>query len=183
MPRRTRLTQTGSVAKSQLHRTRGIGGIQWCRCCRNCNDIREFFGMLVGCSGTGGWVEAFRKRVCKCCRPLFTRYFPPSKFGSNVGCHDWARAITTCKKEEEKWLEKTIRNECNTTPPTHDKNLPFGHGWHSHNEATIAVLFKYSVSLQLLGVFQFKLIQAEEPRLGCCHPAGQAMHDVLGIVF
>ena len=140
--------------------------------------------MLVGASGAGGWVEAFRKRVCcKCCRPFFTRYFPPSKFGSNVGCHDWARAITTCKKEEEKWLEKTIQNEYNTTPPTHDKNLPVGHSWHSHNEATVAVLFKYSVSLQLFGVFQFKLIQAEEPRFGCCHPAGQAMHDVLGIVF
>ena len=110
MPWRTRLTQTGSVAKAQLHRTCGIGGIQWCRCCRNSNGIREFFGMLVRCSGTGGWVKAFRKRVCKCCRLFFTRYFPPSKFGSNVGCHDWARAITTCKKEEEKWLEKTIRN-------------------------------------------------------------------------
>ena len=113
MPRRTRLTQTGSAAKSQLHRTRGVGGFQWC-CC-NSNGNREFFGILVECSRTGGWVEAFRKRVCKCCRSFFQWYFPPSKFGSNVGCHDWARAITTCKKEEEKWLEKTIRNEYNTT--------------------------------------------------------------------
>ena len=79
--------------------------------------------MLVGVSGTGGWVEAFRKRVCKCCRPFFTRYFPPSKFGSNVGCTDWDRAITTCHNEEEKWLENTIPNEYNTTPPTHDKKL------------------------------------------------------------
>ena len=91
-----------------MYRTRGI-------CCCDSNGIREFFGMLVGCSRTGGGVEAFRKRVCKCCRPFFTRYFPPSKFGSNVGCHDWARAITTCHNEEEKKLEQTIRNNYNTT--------------------------------------------------------------------
>ena len=124
MPRRTRLTQTRSVAKSQLHRTRGIGGIQWCRCDRNSNGIREFFGIFVECSWTGGWVEAFRKRVCKCCRPFFPRYFPPSKFGSNVGCHDWARAITTCNKEDRKWLEKTIRNEDNTTSSPRKTSYP-----------------------------------------------------------
>ena len=106
VPRRTRLTQTGSVAKTQLHRTRGIGG------------------MLVGVSGTGGWVEAFRKRVCKCCRPFFTRYFPPSKFGSNVGCHDWAKAIATCNNEERKWSEKTLRNVLYITTNIQKKSYP-----------------------------------------------------------
>ena len=35
------------------------------------------------------------------------------------------------------WLE-TTQLETNTQK----NNLPFGHGWHSHNEAAIAVLFK-----------------------------------------
>jgi len=96
--------------------------------------------------------------------------------------YGWASTITTCNKKESKWFEKTIRNEYNTTSPsTHDKNLPFGHGRQSHNEASIAVLFKYSMCLQLLGVFQLRLVQAEEPWIGCTHPFGQFLHDVLAL--
>ena len=58
---------------------------------------------------------------------------------------------------------------------------PVGQGWHSHKAASVAVLFKYSVSLQLAMVFQLRLRQVEEPSLGCCHPAGQAMHTVLAL--
>ena len=60
---------------------------------------------------------------------------------------------------------------------------PVGQGRHSHRAALAAVSFKYSVSLQLAVVFQLRLRQVEEPWFGCCHPAGQAMHDVLGSVF
>ena len=58
---------------------------------------------------------------------------------------------------------------------------PVGQGWHSHKAASVAVLFKYSVSLQLAMVFQLRLRQLEEPSLGCCHPVGHAMHDVLAL--
>ena len=60
---------------------------------------------------------------------------------------------------------------------------PVGQGWHSHKAASVAVSFKYSVSLQLSIVFQLRLRQVEEPLAGCCHPVGQFLHDELGFVF
>ena len=59
---------------------------------------------------------------------------------------------------------------------------PAGQGRHSHKAASVAVLFKYSVSLQLAMVFQLRLRQVDDPSLGCCHPAGQSMQFVLGLV-
>ena len=58
---------------------------------------------------------------------------------------------------------------------------PVGQGWHSHTAASVAVLFKYSVSLQLAVVFQLRLRQVEEPSSGCCQPVGHAMHNVLAL--
>ena len=60
---------------------------------------------------------------------------------------------------------------------------PRGQGWQSHEFGLGAVLFKYSLSLQLSMVFQLRLVQVDEPSLGWTHPSGQPTHDVLGTAF
>ena len=58
---------------------------------------------------------------------------------------------------------------------------PVGQGRQSHRAASVAVSFKYSVSLQLPVVFQLRLRHVEEPTLGCFHPLGQFLHNVLAL--
>ena len=105
--------------------------------------------------------------------PVFsTTHPPPQCYVKQLGqCNHHLQGR---KKEsgERKQFKSTSR---------HEKNSPFGHGWQSHNEAAIAVLFKYSLPLQLLGVFQFRLTQADEPWFGCTHPVGQFLHNVLAL--
>jgi len=61
---------------------------------------------------------------------------------------------------------------------------PSGQTAQFHTFGSNAVLFKQTLlSLQSSTVFQFRLVQVDEPSLGWTHPVGQATHEMLGTAF